>query len=355
MKKKILISTGGSGGHVIPAEIINEHLKNDFEIYFSTDIRGLKYFKFDKNHTFIINSPNLNINFFFPFKAIKIIFLIFRSINFLIKNKITKVISTGGYMSLPVLFGAKILGLKIYLLEPNFVLGRANKFFLNFSEKIFCYTNSLLNFPKKFLNKMNVINPLVFKKYYEKKTKTHKKKNFCLLVVGGSQGAHFFDNLFKEVNLEIFKKHSIKVIQQTGANNIENLKKFYDKNNVENEIFYFKKDLIEFIDEADLCITRAGASTLAELSIMNKPFIAIPLPTAKDNHQFENANFYQKLDCCWVIDQKILDKTKLIKLLNGILENKNEYINKSLNLKKLNDQNLWNNVNQKILETINEN
>ena len=68
MKKKILISTGGSGGHVIPAEIINEHLKNDFEIYFSTDIRGLKYFKFDKNYTFIINSPNLNIDFFFSFQ-----------------------------------------------------------------------------------------------------------------------------------------------------------------------------------------------------------------------------------------------------------------------------------------------
>jgi len=135
--------------------------------------------------------------------------------------------------------------------------------------------------------------------------------------------------------LQFFKKHSIKVIQQTGADNIKNLKKFYDENNIENEIFYFKKNLIEFIDEADLCITRAGASTLAELSIMNKPFIAIPLPTAKDNHQFENANFYQKLDCCWVIDQKILDKTKLMKLLNGILENKNEYINKSLNLKKL--------------------
>ena len=86
MKKKILISTGGSGGHVIPAEIINEHLKNDFEIYFSTDIRGSKYSKFDKNYTFIINSPNLNINFFFPFKTIKIIFLVFRSMNFLIKK-----------------------------------------------------------------------------------------------------------------------------------------------------------------------------------------------------------------------------------------------------------------------------
>ena len=355
MKNKILISTGGSGGHVIPAKIIGEHLKDDFEIFYSTDFRGLNYSTFNKDQTLIVDTPKLNISLNFPIKFIRIIFFILKTINFLRKKNITKVISTGGYMSLPICLGTKILGLKLYLLEPNFVLGRANKFFLNFSEKIFCYTSSLLNFPKKFLNKMNVINPLVFKKYYEKKTKSHKKNFFCLLVVGGSQGAHFFDNLFKEVNLEIFKKHSIKVIQQTGADNIENLKKFYDENNVENEIFYFKKNLIEFIDEADLCITRAGASTLAELSIMNKPFIAIPLPTAKDNHQFENANFYQKLDCCWVIDQKILDKTKLMKLLNGILENKNEYINKSLNLKKLNDQNLWNNVNQKILETINEN
>ena len=68
----------------------------------------------------------------------------------------------------------------------------------------------------------------------------------------------------------------------------------------ENKIFSFDKDLSRSIQQADLCITRAGASTLAELSVINIPFIAVPLPTSKDNHQFENASFYKNNDCCWI-------------------------------------------------------
>ena len=202
---------------------------------------------------------------------------------------------------------------------------------------------------------MNIIKPLVSKKYYKRKIENFKKEKFCLLIVGGSQGANIFDNLFKDANLEIFKKNSLKVIQQTKVENIENLKQFYNKNNIDNKIFNFEKNIIELIDESDLCITRAGATTMAELSIMNKPFIAIPLPTAKDNHQFENANFYQKLDCCWVIDQKILNKTNLLELLNGILENKTDYTNKTSYLKNLNDQKTWSSVDQKGLGRINDN
>ena len=62
------------------------------------------------------------------------------------------------------------------------------------------------------------------------------------------------------------------------------------------------------INQSDLCITRGKHSSLAEISAMNKPFIAIPLPSAKDNHQMENAKFYEKKECCWVLDQKNLRK-----------------------------------------------
>ena len=63
--KKILITTGGTGGHVIPAKIIKEHLKNNFEIYYSTDLRGLKYLSSDINKTIIIDTPKFNLNFFY--------------------------------------------------------------------------------------------------------------------------------------------------------------------------------------------------------------------------------------------------------------------------------------------------
>ena len=109
------------------------------------------------------------------------------------------------------------------------------------------------------------------------------------------------------------------------------------------------------INQADLCITRAGASSLAEISLSRKPFIAIPLPSSKDNHQLENANYYKNKDCCWVLDQINFDKIKFEDLLLNILNNKNEILLKKNNLEKLNYQNTWNNVNQNLLNIINEN
>ena len=109
------------------------------------------------------------------------------------KRKIEKIFSTGGYMSLPVVLAARILNLKIYLLEPNQVLGRANKYFLNFCTKIFCYSNKIKFFPKDFKDKVVLINPLVKENIYGIKSPNQIKDKLTLLIVGGSQGASFFD------------------------------------------------------------------------------------------------------------------------------------------------------------------
>ena len=353
--KKILITTGGTGGHVIPAKIIEEHLKNNFEIYYSTDLRGLKYLSSDINKTIIIDTPRFNFNFYLPFRLIKLMYLILQSILFLKKEKIEKVISIGGYMSIPIIIGAKILGLTILLLEPNLVLGRGNRFFLNFSKKIFCYSNKLYNFPKKNFHKIELIKPLVSKAFYElEKTKDINNK-FCFLISGGSQGAQIFDDLIKDIMIDISKTFSIKVIQQTSIENIEKLKNFYDSKNIENKIFNFEENFINLINMSDLCITRAGATSLAEISILNKPFIAIPLPSAKDNHQMKNAQFYEERGCCWVLDQRNLKKEKLSNIILNILKDKSDLIDKKSNLEKLNFENSWNDVNQKLQKIINEN
>ena len=175
-----------------------------------------------------------------------------------------------------------------------------------------------------------------------------------LVVIGGSQGANFFDKNLKNSIINISKKIKIKIIQQTRENNISYLSDLYEKNNIENKIFSFDKNFYAILHQVDLCITRAGASTLAELSVLNIPFIAVPLPTSKDNHQFENANFYLNKNCCWVIEQKDFE-AKIGQILGEILKNKSDLLQKKDNLKKLNYQNTWNNVNQKILKTINEN
>ena len=353
MKKKILISTGGSGGHVIPATILYKHLYEKNDIIISTDNRGFKYLDKNVYKIFLIDTPKLDL-LSLPLSFFKILFLTIKSIVFIKKEKINLLFSTGGYMSLPLILAGKFLNLKIYLLEPNLVLGKANKFFLSSCKKIFCYTKQIKNFPEKYINKKVIIYPLVRNEFYKTKTRKTNNDRFSLLIVGGSQGASIFDKNLKKSILNISKKFSIKVIQQTYLNNISSLKEFYSKNNVESDIFNYDKNFINKVAGTDLCITRAGATTLAELSILNVPFIAVPLPNSKDNHQFENANFYLENDACWILDQDLFEE-KIEQLIEEILLNKSKINKKMQNLSNLNFKNTWLNVNQKIVNILDEN
>ena len=355
MKEKVLISTGGSGGHVIPAITIHDHLKEKYDTIISTDSRGLKYLEKNDYRSILIDTPKFNSLILFPFKLFKVLILTINSLKILKKEKISYLISTGGYMSLPLCFAAKILNIKIFLIEPNMVLGRANKFFLNFSKKLICYSKNLKNYPKKFENQKKISKPFIRKKYYEANLYKKDVNLFTIMIIGGSQGAKIFDTLINESILRVSKSCLINVIHQTSEKNINYLKNFYKINNIEGNVFSFNQNLNELMKQSDLCISRSGASSLAEMSLMNVPFIAIPLPSSKDNHQYENAKYYYDKNCCWIIDQKKFDKKKFEELLLKILKKDEDYVEKKENLKKLNYQNTWNNVNQNLLEILNEN
>jgi len=356
MTQKILISTGGSGGHVVPATILYEHLKDQFNVSVTIDNRGMKFLDINKYNLEIFNVTPISKNIFLlPFQFFLIIYLILKSIFFLKKRKIDILISTGGYMSLPFCFATKILNIKLFLFEPNMVLGRSNRLFIKSCEKIICYSDKIKNFPNKYINKINVIPALLRKKFYEIKKTESIDKHINLLVIGGSQGAKIFDNLIKTQIVKLSKRYSLKIYQQTNLDNFENLKKFYKENDINHELFDFKDDISKLMSKANICLTRAGASTLAELVFLNLPFVAIPLPTAKDNHQFENAFFYNEIGCNWILNQnEINDETITNKLVN-IIANKDEYLAKKINMKNFSYQNTWNNINQKIISVINEN
>ena len=355
MKSKILISTGGSGGHVLPAITIYDHLKSNYETLISTDLRGLKYLDKENYNHIIVNTPKLNNLLLFPFSFLKVFILTLKSLIILKRENISILISTGGYMSLPLCLAAKILSIKIYLIEPNMVLGRANKFFLYFAKKLICYSKELINLPKKFEHKQTIVMPLIRKKYYDTDNYHNEGNFFTITIIGGSQGAKIFDTLINELLVKISKICSLKVVHQTSKKNTDFLEKFYKKNKIENKVFTFDKNLNIILKQSDLCITRAGASSLAELSLLKIPFIAIPLPTSKDNHQFENAKYYKDKDCCWIINQENFNKPKFEELLIKLSGKKDEYLTKKINLERLNYQNTWNNVNQKLLEIFNEN
>ena len=242
MKTKILISTGGSGGHVIPATTIHDHLKDNYDIIISSDFRGLKYLDTKLYNIKVIDTPKLNKTILLPLSILKVIYLTLTSLLFLKKQKIQILISTGGYMSLPLCIAAKILNIKIYLLEPNMVIGRANKFFLRFCEKIICYSDNIIGFHEDFKSKLKIINPLIRKKYYDEKLKEHNNK-FTLLIIGGSQGANIFDKILHESIIEISKIKTLKVIHQTNKKNIDTLKNLYSENKIDNIVLALIKIL----------------------------------------------------------------------------------------------------------------
>lgn len=357
MKKRILISSGGSGGHVIPAMAFYDHFKVNFDVFFVVDKRGSRFINGNKYKYEIIESPRLNFNFLnSPIIIIKLLFSVLKSFFFLKKNKIDIVLGTGGYMSFPICLAAKFFNIKIYLFEPNMVIGKANKFLLRFCKRLLCYSDQILNFPNNYKQKIFVINQILRKEIFNyKNTNKESVSNILnLLILGGSQGAKFFDENIKKSIVNLSKNYKLKICHQVSNSDLTNLQLFYKKNNIECKLFNFEEDIFKYLSEANLAITRAGASTLSELAFLKVPLITIPYKFAAENHQLQNAIYYKKNGCCWILEEKEFTQDKLTTLLINIIQNKEDYLSKKNNLEKFSYQNNWNNVNEKLISCINE-
>ncbi len=357
--KKILIATGGSGGHVIPSLSIYDILKDDFEVKIVTDLRGSKYINEDHYNFSLIDVPNLYSNILLlPYNLIKFCISILKSYKYLKLNNFNILISTGGYMSLPLCLASNLLNIKIYIFEPNSVIGRVNKLTLSFAKKIICYDANLKGISKKFLNKIFLTKPLLRKEIYKyqrnEKIIPHGEKK--ILIIGGSQGAKFFDEFISRMITKLSKTINISVLQQViDHKSKDNISELYKKNTVKHELFEFDDKLLTKAVNYDLAITRSGASTISELSYLYIPFVAIPFPYAKDNHQLYNAKFYKKNKCCWLVMQKDIDQNNFINMMTKIFEDQKEYFSIKKNLIKLTKENTWTKNKSTLIELINEN
>ena len=348
--KKISISTGGTGGHVIPAQVLYDYLSDKNDVIITSDNRGLNYLDKNLYKTKKIDVPKITKNFidFLPF-LIFFTFSIIKSYFFLRERKIKILISTGGYMSIPICLAAKILKLKILLLEPNLVLGRANLFLLNYCNKIFTYSRNIKNLPKKMRYKNFVIKPLIRKNIFLAKTKIKKKQIiFSILIIGGSQGAKKFDNLFKTDLTKLSKNFKIKLFHQTSNQNLKDLKNFYFENNISSQVFTYTNHLHKIINKCDFVITRSGASTINELVFLEKPFLAIPFPFAKDDHQYYNAKYYTEKKLGWLIREKKVKQNFLYKFIRNLIKNKKLLSQKRKNMRKFHARYDWHENSNKL-------
>ncbi len=341
---KIIVSAGGTGGHIYPALAIIHKIKEK-EPKSEVLYIGTK----DRMESTII--PKENIPYFGiemqglsrknPFKNIKILKLYSKNIAIL-KKKIKEfnpdiVIGVGGYVTAPVIYSAKKLGYKTFIHEQNSIPGLSNKFLSHYADKIgVSLPDSINSFPK---NKVIFTgNPrseeVLSSKSVNKKDlglSLHDNKKLVLIVMG-SLGSTTMNKKLKET-LPLFNNKEYEVVFVTGKNYYEEYSKIKLPANV--RLVAYLDNMDQVLKKTDLIISRAGASSIAEITVLGIPSILIPSPYVTHNHQLKNAKSLEKNKATVIIEEANYDKEVLVKTIDSILENKQYYNELSSNTKKL--------------------
>ncbi len=361
INKKILIATGGTGGHIFPAYSLSNYFKKKgYLVNLTSDKRGLKYLKNFKDlapiniYSYPIDKRNI---FKLLFSLLIILFSTLKSFFFLLLNRPSLVFGMGGYSSFPICVAAYILRIKLVIYENNLVIGKTNRYLLPFSKKIFVAFKDLEGVPEKYKNKIFEVGNVIREEIIHSSNQYNKSGNFenlNILVLGGSQAA----KIFAEVLPPIFEKiHNngakIKIFQQCQINQSKILIDFYKKTKIDSVIFNFTENIKEYYDKANLVITRSGASVLGEIINVKIPFISIPLPTSADNHQYKNAKFHSKKGYGFLIEEKNI-KNQLFEVLSAINKDKSLLKKILLNQSQYSDIDVFENINKVTEKILNE-
>jgi UDP-N-acetylglucosamine--N-acetylmuramyl-(pentapeptide) pyrophosphoryl-undecaprenol N-acetylglucosamine transferase len=340
---RVIISAGGTGGHIYPALAIINKIKikepNSEFLYIGTHNRmekdivpkyGIKY----KALT-IVGFERKNI-----FKNFNTIRYFLRSI--VDAKKIIKefnpdiVIGVGGYVTAPVIYAAKKLGYKTMIHEQNSILGLANRFLLKYTDKIaisFESTKDYINDKSKIVFTGNPCSEEALKKVKINKSDlglTDSKK--LVLIVMGSLGSALINEKMK-LMLTLFNNKDYEVLFVTGKNYYDDFKKIHLAFNI--KIVPYIDDLSRLMKSADIMISRAGATTMSEIIALNVPTILIPSPHVTDNHQLKNAMDLQEKNAALLIEEKDLNGDILLRAVDELFLDKDKYNKIKKNLSRL--------------------
>jgi len=361
IKKKIIIATGGTGGHVFPAYSLANYLKNkNFNIKLTSDERGSIYLREynNLNLTRIPSSPLVKKNIFKLFYSFFIIsFSIIKSLIILVFDRPSLILGMGGYSSFPICFAAFILRIKFVIYENNLIIGKTNKFLLPFAKKIFVSYKELEGISEKYRDKVVEVGNIIREEIINASVLNYGSAKFDslnILVLGGSQAARIFADEFPQIFKKLKdSKIKIKIYQQCHHNQNDQLSNFYEKAQIDFEIFNFTTNIIDYYSKSNFVITRSGASVLGELINFKIPFISIPLPTAADNHQYKNAKFYSKKGFGNFLEEKDI-KNKLYELIVSTFNDKSMLKAILFKQRQHSDKDIFKNLNSHIEKILNE-
>ncbi|MGD9949337.1 MAG: undecaprenyldiphospho-muramoylpentapeptide beta-N-acetylglucosaminyltransferase [Desulfobulbus sp.] len=244
------------------------------------------------------------------------------------------VLGVGGYVTGPVLLAARSLGVPIAIHEQNSVPGMANRFAGKLADRVFISLPCTPEFAAA--KTVHTGNPVRGEILAAARASHEPSHPATILVLGGSQGAHRVNLLMLEA-MEILAGQQIEVnlIHQTGSADEEMVSQGYKRIGVNAEVSAFIRDMAKVYHRADLVVSRAGATTLAELAVMGLPALLIPYPFAADDHQTTNGQYYEKGHGCKVLREATLSAEILARTISEYLHNSKELHNMSANMKTM--------------------
>lgn len=322
---RVIISAGGTGGHIYPAlAIINKikieepnseflyigthnRMENDIVPKASIPFKSIEIYGFSKN----------------VFKDIKTAFCVVRSYRkckeIISDFKPDVVIGVGGYVTAPVIYAAKKLGYKTVIHEQNSLPGKSNQFLSRYSDLVCVSFKSSM----EYFSGRNVLytgNPCsedaLKSKAIDKKTYgLNKDKKLVLIVMGSLGSSRINDYLVHSMNL--FSGHDYEILFVTGKRDYDNVVKNSFPSNV--HVVPYVDGMTGLMKNSDLIVSRAGASTLSEIIALGLPSILIPSPYVANNHQYKNALDLVNVGASIMIEEKDLNGDILVRKIDEIL------------------------------------
>lgn len=338
---RVVISAGGTGGHIYPALAIINKIKEkepDSEfLYIGThnrmekDIVPSKGIPFKSIEMYGFNKKHLLKNF----KTIKCLFKAKSECKKIIKEfNPDVVIGVGGYVTVPVITSAKKLGYKTFLHEQNSLPGKSNKYLSKYCDLIGVSFESSIN--KISGNVILTGNPCsedaLKVKAFDKKELGLSDDKKLVLIVMGSLGAGRVSKFLKD-ELNKFKGKDYEVLFVSGKGSYEEVIKNKYPDNV--KVIPFYEGLTKIMKKTDVMVSRAGASTLSEIISLKVPTILIPSPFVANNHQYINALDLTEKYAAIMLEEKDLESGKLFKEIDYLINHPEKRIEMKRNLSNL--------------------
>ncbi|MFO1123324.1 MAG: undecaprenyldiphospho-muramoylpentapeptide beta-N-acetylglucosaminyltransferase [Hyphomicrobiales bacterium] len=309
----IVLAAGGTGGHLFPAQALAEELnRRGHVIHLMTDERVRDYGKaFPAVETHVVPSATLSLGkpWLLPGRLARLYGGYRAARTVLQRVKPRAVVGFGGYPSFPPILAASRLGIACCVHDQNAVMGRANRVLARFADAIASSFPDLQGLPASAADKVTVTGNPVRDLVLKSRAAAYPAfDRFNLLVFGGSQGAQFFGDFMPQVfaAMSVEERRAYRVTQQVRGENLDHVRKAYAELGLDSELNPFFMDMPARIAAAHLVVCRSGASTIAELGVIGRPAVMVPLPHALDNDQLRNAESFAAAGAGWVQQQASL-------------------------------------------------